>query len=277
MNTIARRSALAAFEAAEVMAPGLVACPSGAALTEVATLMCVHQVHSVVVDPGSPRLITARDVVRGALAGATSAADVAAGETSFVSTYDTLQTVAERMVADHAEHVLVRERGEGPARGVVSSFDIAAVLAGHEPRAARTLRPAPARPAISVGRLDRHIVADVMHRGLIACPATAPLSDVAAALVERRAHSVMVATEGGWAFVSDMDLVAGALRGEPAPTAGEMASVGLAMVRFDATLELAASLVVESRAGHVVAVDADGFPIGVVSTLDLVGVIAAVT
>ena len=87
----------------------------------------------------------------------------------------------------------------------------------------------------------------------------------------------MVATEGGWAFVSDMDLVAGALRGEPAPTAGEMASVGLAMVRFDATLELAASLVAESRAGHVVAVDADGFPIGVVSTLDLVGVIAAGT
>ena len=142
---------------------------------------------------------------------------------------------------------------------------------------ARTLRPAPARPAISVGRLDRHIVADVMHRGLIACPATAPLVDVAAALVERRAHTVMVAGEGGWAFVSDMDLVAGALRGEPAPTAGEMASIGLAMVRFDATLELAASLVAESRAGHVVAVDGEGFPIGVVSTLDLVGVIAAGT
>ena len=74
-----------------------------------------------------------------------------------------------------------------------------------------------------------------------------------------------------------MDLIAGALRGEPAPTAGEMASVGLTMVRYDATLELAASLVVESRAGHVVAVDGEGTPIGVVSTLDLVGVIAAGT
>ena len=277
MNTVARNAELTAFEAGEVMAPGLVACPPCAALTEVATLMCIHQVHSVVADPGSPRLITARDVVRGVLAGATSAAEVVVGEPSSVSTYDTMLTVAERMAADHVEHVLVRERGEGQARGVVSSFDIAALLAGHEPRLARTLRPAPARPAISVGRLDRHIVADVMHRGLIACPATAPLVDVAAALVERRAHTVMVAGEGGWAFVSDMDLVAGALRGEPAPTAGEMASVGLAMVRFDATLELAASLVAESRAGHVVAVDGEGFPIGVVSTLDLVGVIAAGT
>jgi CBS domain-containing protein len=277
MNTVARNTALAAFEAGEVMAPGLVACPPRAALTDVATLMCNHQVHAVVADPGSPRLITARDVVRGVLAGATSAAEVVVGEPSSVSTYDTMLTVAERMAADRVAHVLVRERGEGQARGVLSSFDIAALLAGHEPRAARTLRPAPARPAISVGRLDRHIVADVMHRGLIACPATAPLGDVAAALVERRAHTVMVAGEGGWAFVSDMDLIAGALRGEPAPTAGEMASIGLTMVRFDATLELAASLVVESRAGHVVAVDGEGFPIGVVSTLDLVGVVAAGT
>ena len=275
MNTIARNSALTALEAGQVMAPGLVACPPGAALTEVATLMCIHQVHSVVVDPGAPTLISARDVVRAVLAGETGAGEAVAGEPSCASTYDTLQAVAETMVADHAEHVLVRGRGEGPAQGVVSSFDIAAVLGGHEPRVARTLRPAPARPALSVGRLDRHTVADVMHRGVIALPATAPLADVAAAMVERRTHTVMVARPGGWAFVSDMDLVAGALRGEPAPTAAEMASVGLAMIRFDATLEIAASLVAESRAGHVVAVDGDGFPIGVVSTFDLVGVIAA--
>jgi CBS domain-containing protein len=237
--------------------------------------MSVHQVHAVVVEPAAPGLITARDVVRGVLAGATSAAEALAGEPAFVSTYDTLQTVAERMVDHQVAHVLVHEPGDCQVRGVVSSFDIAAVLAGHEPRAARIPRPAPARPAISVGRLDRHIVADVMHRGVIACPATAPLADVAAALVERRTHTAMVAREGGWAFVTDMDVVAGALRQEPAPTAGEMASRGLARVRFDATLELAASVVAESRAGHVVAVDGAGFPIGVVSTLDLVGVIAA--
>src|SRR6185312_3291511 len=219
MNTIARTSALAAREAGEIMAHGLVACPPGAALTHVATLMCVHQVHAVVVDRDAPSLIGARDVVRGVLAGATSAADAVASDPSSVATYDTLQAVGERMAADQVEHVLVRDRGDGPVRGVVSTFDIAAVLAGHEPRVARTLRPAPARPAISNGRLDRHTVADVTHLGLIACAPTAPLADVAAALVERRAHSVMVAREGGWAFVTDLDLVAGAVSGEPAPTA----------------------------------------------------------
>jgi CBS domain-containing protein len=277
MNTITGSSALAAFEAGEVMAPGLVACPPCAALTEVATLMSVHQVHAVVVDPAAPRLITARDVVRAVLAGATQAGEAIAGEAPSVAPHDTLQAIARRMVDQQVAHVLVREPGEGQARGVISSFDIAAVLAGHEPRTARIVRPAPARPAISVGRLDAHIVADVMHRGIITCPATAPLADVAAALVERRAHTVMVARESGWAFVSDMDVVAGALRGEPVPTAGAMASMGLAMVGFDASLELAASMVAESRAAHVVAVDAEGFPVGVVSTFDLVGVIAAGT
>src|SRR6187549_988805 len=41
---------LAAIEAHSVMSPGLVTCLPGAALTEVATLMAVHQVHAVVMD-----------------------------------------------------------------------------------------------------------------------------------------------------------------------------------------------------------------------------------
>src|SRR6266540_5489639 len=106
MNTIARTSTLAAVEAGEVMAPGLVTCPPGAALTEVATLMCVHQVHAVVVDPGAPRLVSARDVVRAVLAGSTIAAEAVAGDASSVTPHDTLQTIAERMVGDQVAHVL---------------------------------------------------------------------------------------------------------------------------------------------------------------------------
>ena len=183
MSPIAHRSVLAAIEAGDVMAPGLVACPPGAALTEVATLMA-PPVHAVVVDLAAPRLITARDVVRAVLAGATRAAEAdRRRDATRCSLHDPLQAVARRMVGDVVAHV--------------------------------------------------------------------------------------------WAFVTDMDVVAGALRSGPVPTAGAMASIGLAVVRFDATLELAASVVAESRAGHVVAVDGEGFPVGVVSTLDLVGVIAA--
>lgn len=136
MTTITRSSALAAVEAGAVMAPGLVACPPCAALTDVAALMSVHQVHAVVVDPGAPRLITARDVVRAVLAGSRNADEATAGEAPSMSPHDTPQAVAERMVGDHVAHVL------WPTS---------------------------------------------CNRGIITCPATAPLAEVAAALVERRA------------------------------------------------------------------------------------------
>ena len=61
--TTTASSPLAAIEAQSVMSPGLVTAPPCAALSELATLMVVHQVHAVLVDPGAPRLITARDVI----------------------------------------------------------------------------------------------------------------------------------------------------------------------------------------------------------------------
>lgn len=273
MTSIAPSITLSTTDAGAVMAPGLVTCVPCATLAEVAGLMSVHQVHAVVVDPGAPRLITARDVVRGTLAGATSVEEAIAGQPPSAAPEDSLQTVAERMVAAQDGHVVVRDHGGGQVRGIVSSFDVLAVLAGHEPRLARIVRPAPARPAIS-GGLAAHTVRDVMHRGIISCAANAPLAEVAAILVERRTHSVMVSDEAGLAFVTDMDLVAAALRGDRAPTAGELGSPGLAGVPTSATLELAASLVAMSPGGHLVALDEQGFPAGVVSTLDVVGAIA---
>jgi CBS domain-containing protein len=269
MTKLAESPALAGIDARTVMAPGLVTCPPGAALSDVATLMGVHQVHAVVVDHGGSQLITARDVVRGVLAGAVSAAEAIASEPLSVAPDESLQAVAERMLSAGEGHVVVREHGDGRACGMVSSFDIAAVLAGHEPRLARIVRPAPARPALS-GGLRGHAVRDVMHRGLITCAPDASVADVATALVERRTHTVIVWGDTGLAFVTDLDLIAAALREDPVPTAAVMASAGMAIIRDDAPLELAARMVAERTAGHVVAVDEQGFPIGVVSVLDVV-------
>jgi CBS domain-containing protein len=264
---------LAAIEAQTVMSPGLVSCPPGAALTEVATLMVVNQVHAVVVDPGAGRLITARDAVRAALRGATTAEEVLVPEAPSVAPGDSLLAAAEHMVRAGEGHVVVRDHGDDRVRGVLSSFDVMAVLAGFEPRVARIVRPAPARPAISGGPLSAHVVRDVMHRGIVFCAPTASLADVARVLVERRTHTVMVWRDESMAFLADMDVVAAAVGRGPHPTAGELVSGsgGLALVPADATLDRAASLVAETAVGHVVVVDGDGFPVGVLSTLDIVG------
>ena len=266
-------SQLAAIEAQSVMSPGLVTCLPGAALAEVAALMAVHQVHSVVVEPDAARLITTRDVLRAALGGAATAEEVLAPEAPSVAPGDTLLAAAVRMVDAGEGHVVVRDHGDARVRGVLSSFDVIAVLAGHEPRVARIVRPGPARPAISGGPLSAHLVRDVMHSGIVFCAPVAPLADVARVLVERRTHSVMVWRDGNMTFVTDMDVVAAAVAGGPRPTAGELASSsgGLALVPADATLDRAAALLVETAVGHVVAVDGDGAPVGVLSTLDIVG------
>jgi CBS domain-containing protein len=85
----------------------------------------------------------------------------------------------------------------------------------------------------------------------------------------------MVSREGGMAFVTDIDLVAAAVRGLPLPTARELAGTGIAVVTEDTTLEHAAALVAETAVGHIVVVNTDGFPVGVVSTLDVVGAMGA--
>jgi CBS domain-containing protein len=272
--TTTASSPLAAIEAQSVMSPGLVTAPPGAALSELATLMVVHQVHAVLVDPGAPRLITARDLIRAGLAGATSASENAP-EPPWVAPHETLLTAAERMVQAGEGHVVVRDDGHGRARGVLSSFDVVAVLAGHEPRIARIVRPAPARPALSPRPLAARAVRDVMHRGIVTCPPTASFAEVAAVLVERRTHSALVSREDGMAFATDIDLVAAAVRGWPLPTAEELAGTGIALVTEHTTLDLAAALVAETAVGHIVVVDADGFPVGVVSTMDVVRAMGA--
>jgi CBS domain-containing protein len=223
----------------------------------------------VIVDPGAAHLITARDVVRGVLDGAESAAELVTSEPPSAAPDESLRAAAERMLSARDGHVVVREHGDRRACGMVSSFDIVAVLAGHQPRIARIVRPAPARPALS-GGLKAHTVRDVMHRGLITCAPGASLTEVATALVERRSHTALVWGTAGLAFVTDLDLIAASLRDDPALTAAAIASPGMAIIRADAALEVAAAMVVERPDGHVVAVDEQGFPVGVVSTLDLV-------
>jgi CBS domain-containing protein len=276
MSATVTHAPLSAVEVGSVMALGLITCAPDAPLADVAALMSNHQVHAVIVDPSSPRLVTARDVVSAALAGSTSIDEAVAAPPPSAAPHETLQAVAERMQAEQAAHVVVREADDAVAHGIVSSFDVAAVAAGHDPRTARLARPAPARPAISDGRLDRNAVWQVMHRGIVVCRADAPVPEVAATLVERRTHTVMVAAATGWAFVTDMNVVGAAARGELSRTASELASRDAhPLVGANEPLDAVAGLVTSGQLGHVVVIDRVGRPTGVVSTLDIVGAIAA--
>ena len=134
--------------------------------------------------------------------------------------------------------------------------------------------PNPTRPAIAFADAT---VADAMHTGVLTCPPETPLPTVARMMTAYGVHAIVVtdleaeadSTERAWGIVSSLDVVrAAALVGEE-PTAGGIASTELVLVGPAERLERAAQLMSEHDLTHLVVVDADSRPIGIVSTHDV--------
>lgn len=130
-------------------------------------------------------------------------------------------------------------------------------------------------------RLKHVRVSDVMHAGVVTCAPDTPLRVVARILVEHRIHCVAVPDIAGkglaaWGIVADLDLVAAAAAGEVEGRTAADAAAGEALAISDeATLERAVQLMTEHQAAHLVVVGAaTGRPVGVLSTLDVAGLLA---
>jgi CBS domain-containing protein len=167
---------------------------------------------------------------------------------------------------------------------VLSSLDVMAALAGRDPGVLRTVRPVPARPLVGAASLDATTVGAVMHPGVVTCLPGDSMERVAGVMADLRIHCVAVVgatrRNGGdehfvWGLLSDMDVLHAVNRSGPGLTAGELAVTSPLALSEDAGLERAASLMVEHDATHVVVVDAAGTPAGVVSTLDVLRILAA--
>jgi CBS domain-containing protein len=129
---------------------------------------------------------------------------------------------------------------------------------------------------------DKARVSDAMRAGVVTCQAETPLTDVARMMATHHIHSVVVTgawtdrrdPEMPWGVLTDLDL----MRAGPAAddrTAGMSCAPEVLTVKPDDSLERARELMVEHHAAHVLVVDSDkGRPVGVLSTLDLAGIIA---
>jgi CBS domain-containing protein len=127
---------------------------------------------------------------------------------------------------------------------------------------------------------ERATVADAMHVGIVTCPPDAPLATVARTMATHHVHCVAVLgvrVEDGehlvWGTISDLDLARAAWGGEE-PDAGTMAATPAVSVEATAPLADAVGLMFEHGVTHLVVTDADARPIGVLSTLDVAGVVA---
>jgi CBS domain-containing protein len=126
-------------------------------------------------------------------------------------------------------------------------------------------------------------VADAMHHGVMSVAPQAPLVAVARTMAMSHVHCVLVAgiapaPDGGrerlvWRLVTDMDIVRIAGAGDGVTTAGEAARSDAVTIEPSAPLIEAAQLMDERGVAHLLVI-ARGEPVGVLSSVDIAGVIA---
>ena len=129
-------------------------------------------------------------------------------------------------------------------------------------------------------KLDHIRVSDCMHHGILSCGPDAPLGEVARTMAKNRVHAVAV-TNGESsrpvAVVSDRDVVSAAASGRQ-PLAIAVAATEPLAIGADQPLHRAAQLMMEHEVTHLIVLDtAGGYPIGVLSTLDVATVYAEIT
>ena len=146
------------------------------------------------------------------------------------------------------------------------------------PRSSGSLRPS--QGSYLTPAFERATVADAMHVGIVTCPPDAPLATVARTMATHHVHCVAVLgvrVENGehlvWGTISDLDLARAAWSGEE-PDAGAMATTPAVTVKTTTPLDEAVGLMFERGVAHLVVTDAEARPVGVLSTLDVAGILA---
>ena len=130
--------------------------------------------------------------------------------------------------------------------------------------------------------LKHALVSDAMRPQVITCPPEAPLRTVARMLAAEHVHCMVVqdaaqhgGEEKGWGILTGMDLMRVAGTDIDDRTAAWAAVSEFLSVAPDEPLEQAVRKMVEHDASHLVVVDRKtGKAVGVLSTLDVAGVLA---
>jgi len=121
-------------------------------------------------------------------------------------------------------------------------------------------------------------VRDCMHPGVLTCSADDRLQDVAAIMANHRVHAVLVTAsnaERPIGVVSALDVAAAVATGADC-AAREVAATETLSISADEAVRTAAQLMSEHGVSHLLVIDkAGGYPVGVVSTLDVATVYAA--
>jgi CBS domain-containing protein len=140
------------------------------------------------------------------------------------------------------------------------------------------------RAAPPVLSLDAAYVEDVMHPGVVTRFFETPLATVARMMATHRVHCVVGLGDATsddtrlWGLVTDRDVVAAAATDYAHRTAGTSSASEAVTIGPRETLRRAAEVMTERGLSHLLVVEpGSDRPVGVVSTLDIAGVVGGVT
>jgi CBS domain-containing protein len=130
--------------------------------------------------------------------------------------------------------------------------------------------------------LEHATVSDAMHPGILSCEPDATAPEVARLMASHHVHCVAVVGISHdkpecfvWGIISDLDLVAAGIREDRESTARDLATQPVITVSRDVPLREAGEVMLRDGVSHLVVTDAEaGHPIGILSTLDIAGVLA---
>ncbi|HEY67157.1 MAG: hypothetical protein DRI79_07305 [Chloroflexi bacterium] len=116
-------------------------------------------------------------------------------------------------------------------------------------------------------------VRDIYHKGVIFCKPDTPLQEVVRVMADTEIHAIMVAEREGEppvGVVSHTDAIAHYGEDLTAIQAREVMTPDVISISEDATVEEAASKLLESHIHRLLVVGETGKPLGILSTTDII-------
>jgi CBS domain-containing protein len=288
----AHAAEMATFESVRIrdaMHTGVITCQPQDDLTTLARILVTHGIHAIVLEQARdapPLVVTDLELIRAALRGppGTRAHDLARDPIAALPADSLLADAVAKMSEMDDAHLLATDPASGVPCGVISSFDVAAIVGGDQPGRSRLMRPGSAGRLPTTGTLGETRAGDVMHPAVVTCAPDVPIRILARCMAEHRVHCVAVAGVGNggphshhysWGLVNAMELVRAFHRDALMEPAVSIASTAPAAVTEDDSLAAAAGLMIDDDTSHVVVVGPSGLPCGMISSLDVVSILAA--
>jgi len=255
----------------DLMHPGVLTCKPGAALGQVAVLLAQHHVHALIVTDRDGRalgIISDFDLLAGewlstdaeslATMKKLTASDLMSHPIDSVEAGVSLAEAVHALIEKDISRLLVTEHGK-PA-GVISLSDFVASIASEEkPR--------------------RETVGDVMSDAILVCRDATPLLSAARTMTIAGWRSVLVVDAKGKTLgvVSGRDLLPCVKNGVDKNLVVRNVMHPALTVDINASLREAANLMIQKHYHRLVVVDKhdpDAFPLGIISSFDIVAEMA---